>query len=191
MAERYATESDGELIRLIAGADQDALSELYDRYHRRIYAFSLRMLSSEPDAEEIVSGTFLRAWRSAGGYEAARAEVSTWLLSITRNLCIDELRRRRRRAAEAGPLEDAPEPVADDRTDLEVEQAMMGAKVREALQRLPGEQRAAIELVYFSGMTSQEVGEVLHVPAPTVRSRLRLGLLKLADALRAEGVTSL
>lgn len=88
-------------------------------------------------------------------------------------------------------MEDGPEHAAPDRTDLEAERKIMGEQVREALKLLPGEQRSAIELVYFHGLTSQEVGRVLSVPSPTVRSRLRLGLLKMAGILQEKGVMSL
>ncbi|MCA9823608.1 MAG: RNA polymerase sigma factor [Dehalococcoidia bacterium] len=182
---------DTELLRTVAGGDEGALGELYDRFHRPCYAFALRMLGAEADAEEAVQEAFVRAWRNAHLYDNAKAGGQTWLISITRNLCIDELRRRRRRAAEATTLDDVAEPPDPGRTDVEAERAMLRTQVRRALELLPGEQRSAIELVYFHGLTSQEVGRVLKVPAPTVRSRLRLGLLKLGGTLREQGVTSL
>lgn len=170
-------------LRAIARGEEAALGTLYDRYSRPCYAFALRMLGSEPDAEEVVQETFLRAWRSAATYDPARASVSSWLLAITRNLCIDELRRRRRNAAPVAIDEALPLP-ATDRTDVAAEKALDAERVRAALASLPGEQRSAIELVYYHGLTSNEVGRLLGVPAPTVRSRLRLGLLKLAGILR-------
>lgn len=182
---------DTELLRTVAGGDEGALGELYDRFHRPCYAFALRMLGAEPDAEEAVQEAFVRAWRSAHLYDYAKAGAQSWLISITRNLCIDELRRRRRRAAEATALDDVADPADPGRTDVEAERAMLRTQVRRALESLPGEQRSAIELVYFHGLTSLEVGAILKVPAPTVRSRLRLGLLKLGGTLREQGVTSL
>jgi RNA polymerase sigma-70 factor (ECF subfamily) len=181
---------DATLLGLVASGDQPAVGELYDRYHRPCYSFAVRMVGGQGEAEEIVQETFVRAWRSALNYDASRASVQSWLLSITRNLCIDELRRRRRRAAETPGLDNSPEPAAAERTDIEAERAILGEQVRGALQTLSPEQRSAIELVYFHGLTSQEVGQALNVPAPTVRSRLRLGLLKLAAVLEEKGVTS-
>lgn len=87
-------------------------------------------------------------------------------------------------------LEGALEVASGDRTDLEAEREIIGGPVREALGSLTSEQRSAIELVYFHGLTSQEVGRILDVPAPTVRSRLRLGLLKLGGLLQERGVVS-
>ncbi|MFN0093546.1 MAG: RNA polymerase sigma factor [Dehalococcoidia bacterium] len=182
---------DIDLVASVAAGREPALAALYDRYHRQCFSFALRILSVEGDAEEAVQETFVRLWRSAGQYDQSKASVGGWVLSITRNLCIDELRRRRRRSHEVRESEDAPERPAADRTDLEAERAIMGEQVRAALKSLPPEQRSAIELVYFHGLTSQEVGEVLGVPSPTVRSRLRLGLLKLAGILQRQGVTSL
>lgn len=187
----YGRLDDVDLLLTIERGDERALGELYDRFHRPCYSFALRMLGNEPDAEEAVQETFVRAWRSARLYDASKAGVRGWLLSITRNLAIDELRRRRRRAAEATALDSGIDPADPERTDVEAERAMLRTQIRQALESLPGEQRSAIELVYFHGLTSQEVGNVLKVPAPTVRSRLRLGLLKLGGTLREQGVTSL
>ncbi|GIW13716.1 MAG: DNA-directed RNA polymerase sigma-70 factor [Tepidiforma sp.] len=170
-------------MRAIARGDTAALADLYDRYSRSCYALACRMLGSGPDAEEVVQETFLRAWRNAAAYDPARASISSWLLAITRNLCIDELRRRRRNLPTA-PLDPAAPLAGDDRTDLAAEGAIDARAVRAALASLPGEQRSAIELVYYHGLTSNEVGRLLGVPAPTIRSRLRLGLLKLAGILR-------
>lgn len=191
MMEQYQFAEDTDLVRSVALGKDDALSALYDRFHRQCFSFAVRMLGSEGEAEEAVQEAFVRAWRSAASYDPAKAGVAGWLLSITRNLCIDELRRRRRRVPQVPELEDGPEHAATDRTDLEAERKIMGEQVRAALQRLPGEQRSAIELVYFHGLTSQEVSRVLNVPAPTVRSRLRLGLLKMAGILQETGVMSL
>ena len=184
----YHLAEDADIVVAIAAGSEAAIGAIYDRYHRQCFAFSLRILGGEPDAEEAVQETFVRVWRNARNYDPARAGVGSWILSITRNLCIDELRRRRRRAPEIPSLEGALERPAPDRTDEEAERGIMGEQVRGALQSLPSEQRSAIELVYFHGLTNQEVGHVLGVPAPTVRSRLRLGLLKLGGILQARGL---
>ena len=184
----YRLAEDQDLVRSVANSRQEALSVLYDRFHRQCFSFAIRILGSESDAEEAVQETFVRIWRSAGQYDESRAGVASWVLSITRNLCIDELRRRRRRAPETPLMDDMPHPPAADRTDLEAERTILGEQVRAALQSLSSEQRSAIELVYFHGLTSQEVGNVLNVPAPTVRSRLRLGILKLGGILQEKGV---
>lgn len=181
---------DHDLVASIAGGREQALSALYDRYHRQCFAFALRILGGEQDAEEAVQETFVRVWRGAGQYDSKRAGVASWLLSITRNLCIDEIRRRRRRVPELPSIDGALEVASHERTDVEAERAILGAQVCQALGTLTSEQRSAIELVYFHGLTSQEVGRILAVPAPTVRSRLRLGLLKLGGVLQERGLVS-
>lgn len=184
----YTLAEDADLIGIAARGQDAALGVLYDRYHRQCFGFALRMLGAEGDAEEAVQETFVRVWRSAPSYVAERASVGTWVLSITRNICIDELRRRRRRVPQLPALDDSSEMASGDSTDDLAVQNIMGGQVREALQGLPGDQRSAIELTYFHGLSSQEVGRLLGVPAPTIRSRLRLGLLRLAGILREEGV---
>lgn len=188
--ETYRLAEDVDLVRGVAAGREEPLGVLYDRYHRQCFSFAMRILGSERDAEEAVQETFVRLWRSAHSYDAGRATVPSWVLSITRNLCLDELRRRRRRVPELPVLEGAQEHPSDARTDLEAERGILAEQVRGALQALPGDQRSAIELVYFHGLTSQEVGRVLNVPAPTVRSRLRLGILKLGGILQEKGVIS-
>jgi RNA polymerase sigma-70 factor (ECF subfamily) len=187
----YSLADDIDLVRAVAGGRDAALGALYDRYHRQCFSLGLRILGSEGDAEEAVQETFVRVWRSAGQYDQSKAGVASWVLSVTRNLCIDELRRRRRRAPQLPSMEGALELPSTERTDVEAEREIMGKKVRDALKSLPSEQRSAIELVYFHGLSSQEVGNVLQVPAPTIRSRLRLGLLKLAGVLQAEGLMAI
>ncbi len=164
----YRLADDRDLLTAVAGGREAALGVLYDRFHRQCFSFALRMLAAEGDAEEAVQETFVRVWRSAAQYDASRASVVSWLLSITRNLCMEN--------------------PAPDRTDEEAERGILGAQVRAALRSLSSEQRSAIELVYFHGLTSQEVGRLLDVPAPTVRSRLRLGLLKLGGLLQEKGL---
>ena len=186
----YRFAEDFDLVTAVAASNEDALGVLYDRFQRQCFSFALRILGGEQDAEEAVQETFVRVWRSARQYDSSRAGVASWILSITRNLCIDEIRRRRRRVPEMPTLDGAMEVASGDRTDVEAERAIVGAQVREALGSLTSEQRSAIELVYFHGLTSQEVGGILAVPAPTVRSRLRLGLLKLGGVLQERGVVS-
>lgn len=174
-----------ELLARVGNGDEHALGELYDRYHRQCFAFALRILGSESDAEDAVQESFVRVWRNGGRFDASRASVTTWLFSIVRNICIDELRRRRKRM----PAEnvDDVDIVSDAHTEEEVELAMLGEEVRRELGELPPDQRRAIELVYFQGLTSTEVGNMLEVSAGTIRSRLRLGLLKLGSIFEAKG----
>jgi RNA polymerase sigma-70 factor (ECF subfamily) len=179
--------SDADLITLVTRGDQDALGVLYERYSRAVYSFSLRIVGDAQVAEEILQEVFVRAWQQGGSFQAARGSLITWLLSITHNLSIDEVRRRKRRPQKA----DAEEPetilasLPDEGSDVEEEVWLSSLRVsiQDALQQLPAAQREAIELAYFQGLTQREIAEVLGEPLGTIKTRMRLGMLKLREQL--------
>ena len=179
--------SDADLITLVTRGDQDALEVLYERYSRAVYSFSLRIVGDAQVAEEILQEVFVRVWQQGGSFQAARGSLITWLLSITHNLSIDEVRRRKRRPQKA----DAEEPetilasLPDEGSDVEEEVWLSSLRVsiQDALQQLPAAQREAIELAYFQGLTQREIAEVLGEPLGTIKTRMRLGMLKLREQL--------
>ena len=179
--------SDADLITLVTRGDQDALGVLYERYSRAVYSFSLRIVGDAQVAEEILQEVFVRAWQQGGSFQAARGSLITWLLSITHNLSIDEVRRRKRRPQKA----DAEEPetilasLPDEGSDVEEEVWLSSLRVsiQDALQQLPAAQREAIELAYFQGLTQREIADVLGEPLGTIKTRMRLGMLKLREQL--------
>jgi RNA polymerase sigma-70 factor (ECF subfamily) len=179
--------SDADLITLVTRGDQDALGVLYERYSRAVYSFSLRIVGDAQVAEEILQEVFVRAWQQGGSFQTARGSLITWLLSITHNLSIDEVRRRKRRPQKA----DAEEPetilasLPDEGSDVEEEVWLSSLRVsiQDALQQLPAAQREAIELAYFQGLTQREIAEVLGEPLGTIKTRMRLGMLKLREQL--------
>lgn len=190
--EPIAHHEDAELVSLAASGDARALAELYDRYSRIVMSFSLRMLSDPAAAEELTQEVFFRAWRQAASYNASRGTFATWILSITHNMAIDELRKRSRRPQRA----DLEDPVAtlanisDSGRSVE-ERAWLGAlrdEIREALELLPPAQRRAIELAYFRGLTQREVAETLDEPLGTIKTRMRLGMRKLRTYLEEREV---
>lgn len=183
---------DSELVSLAASGDARALAELYDRYSRIVMSFSLRMLSDPAAAEELTQEVFFRAWRQANAYNSTRGSFATWILSITHNMAIDELRKRNRRPKRAD-LEDPVATLANiSDTDRSVEDyAWLGAlrdEVREALDILPDAQRHAIELAYFRGLTQREVADTLNEPLGTIKTRMRLGMRKLRNYLEEREV---
>jgi len=179
--------SDAELITLVTQGDQDALGLLYERYSRAVYSFSLRIVGDAQVAEEILQEVFVRAWQQGGSFQTARGSLITWLLSITHNLSIDEVRRRKRRPQKA----DSEEPelilasLPDEGSDVEEEAWLSSLRVsiQDALQQLPAAQREAIELAYFQGLTQREIADTLGEPLGTIKTRMRLGMLKLREQL--------
>ena len=178
---------DAVLVARLAEGDSNALEVLYDRYSRVVYSFSLRMLADASSAEELTQEVFLRLWRQGGSYQQSRGAFLTWLLSVTHNMAIDEIRRRKRRpvAAETSEDDQTLTMLPDTRTDVEGAAWLttLQAIVRDALQEIPQSQRQVIELAYFSGLTQREISERLNEPLGTIKTRMRLGLLKLRDRL--------
>ena len=148
---------------------------------------SLRVLGDVQAAEEVVQDVFLRVWRKPDHYDTARGRFLTWLLSIARNRAIDEHRSRgRRQRFEVGsaPLED--DGLRGDDSDDPALAALLSDQrttVRAALAGLPPEQRSAIELAYYGGLTQQEIAQKLGEPLGTVKTRIRLGMQKMRVAL--------
>lgn len=185
---------DADLIGRAAGGDARALEALYDRYSGVVFSFALRLVQDRPLAEEVLQEVFFRAWQQGGSFSAQRGSLVTWLLSITHNLAIDEIRKRRRRPQKA----DSEEPelvlagVADTSASADVEnEVWLGSlrdTVRVALGQLPPAQREAIELAYYQGLTQREIAEALGEPLGTIKTRMRLGLQKLREALGSSGV---
>ncbi|CAM3492684.1 RNA polymerase sigma factor [Saccharibacillus brassicae] len=176
---------DLQLIRQIAGKDAEALEQLYDAYERPLYALAYRLLNDAMAAEEAVQELFLRIWNNAERYDSSYGKLSTWMFALTRNISIDMLRRRNARAASV-PVEDeylnAIVDTASD-TELAVEQTLQGESVRAALGELGSEQQQVIELIYYKGLTQQEVSDRCSIPLGTVKSRVRLALKQLHKRL--------
>ena len=179
--------SDSELITLITAQDPRALETLYDRYSRVIFSFALRIVGDQEIAEEIMQEVFFRAWQQGKSFQTNRGTLITWLLSITHNLSIDEVRKRKRRPQKA----DSSEPellmagLRDETQSVEDEvwiSSLRGIMV-EALAQLPDVQRDAIEMAYFKGLTQREIAEATGEPLGTIKTRTRLGMLKLREFL--------
>jgi len=161
-----------------------SLEALYDAHHRQAIGLAYRMLGDLGDAEEAVQEVFLAAWRAGHTYDPQRGSTRTWLLSMVRNRCIDVLRARQRRPSQ--PLADTFDPPDASDVPAEAVSNVTAASAREALEQLPPEQKQAIELAYFAGLSHTEIATQLAAPIGTVKGRIRLGLDRLRLAL---GVT--
>jgi RNA polymerase sigma-70 factor (ECF subfamily) len=183
----YSEFPDEALLALAAREDEEALAQLYDRYSRVAYGLALRLVRDQALAEDAVQEAFLTVWRTAGSFRADRAKPSTWILTLVHRRAVDVVRREERRRA--APLEGTEEP--DDRgraADEEIELTDRRRIVQEALRQLPDEQREALELAYYGGLTQSELAERLSVPLGTIKSRMFTGLRRLRDLLAEAGV---
>lgn len=183
--------SDAELVQRMADGDVGALDVLYSRYARPVYSFALRIVGDGPLAEEVLQEAFLRAWQQAGRFEFARGSFASWLLSIAHNLAIDEVRRRQRRPqrADAVEIDDVLRLEVDESANVEeaAEATELRARIGAVMARLPPPQRQVIELAYFEGLTQREIAALLDEPLGTIKTRMRLGMLKLKEYLASEG----
>ncbi len=177
--------SDRVLVAAIEARDADALARLYDRHAARLLGLACRILGETGEAEEVVQEVFLYAWRAASSFDASRGSVLAWLTVATRSRSIDRLRARRSSStADAAPRGKPIEAAAGD--DVEAGSAAREWEVlcRAAVVDLPAEQRYALELAYFEGLTHQEIAERTSTPLGTVKTRIRLGLMKLRERLK-------
>jgi RNA polymerase sigma-70 factor, ECF subfamily len=176
---------DDELLVLVSRGDEAALGAVYDRYGGLVYTIALRVTGDRQTAEEVTQDVFQGVWQTAGSYQAGRGACAAWLVGIARHRAIDAIRSKRERARTREQTYDrgtfaetagAPDPEV---TDFDLREA-----VRAALDSLPVAQRQAVELAFYGGFTRVEIAERLGEPIGTIKTRLRLGLMKLRDLLR-------
>ena len=182
----YTKLDDTALVALIARRDERALSALYDRYSRLAFSVAVRIVGDRALAEEITADSFVSVWRSSGSYSVERGRFVSWLMSVVRHRAIDELRRLNvRPEGSSVELNEALQTTAhpdglDDLLDVRRRQEV----VRSVLAGLPVSQREALELAYFGGLTQQEIAQKTGTPLGTIKTRMRLGLLKMREELR-------
>lgn len=181
-----ADEIQADLLRRIAARDRNALGQFYDDAARPLFSLAYRMLGNTEESEEVIQDAFLQIWNKAEKFDAAKGHAFHWALSITRNLCIDRLRARQRRARVIVALDsdqDAEPSVQLVQTESPMDHTEVTA-IRAAVGSLPQEQREAIEMAFFSGLTHPEIAAALQEPLGTVKARIRRGMLKLRDVLQ-------
>lgn len=175
--------ADSALLARMSGGDEGALAALYDRWSDRIHSLAVHMVRDARDAEDIVEETFWQAWRGAARYDATRGNVGTWLLTICRSRALDRLRSRRRRPEHLS-IDDAPPTAAPEAAAIDaMVTSETGGIVRAALAELPVEQRQTLELAYFRGLSQSEIAEKTGQPLGTVKTRVRLAMVKLREKL--------
>jgi len=172
------------LMRRIAEGDAGAVRTLYDRHAGLVYSVALKMLRNRDDADELVADVFLELWRKSARYDPTRAAPSTYIVTLARSRCID--RQRRSAARPMLALHDAERsaPVQTQTPADESQLSEQRAAVREALASLEPNQRQAVEAAYFDGLSHSEIAERLGKPLGTIKTHVRLGLIRLRDKLR-------
>ena len=169
------------LLRRLAAGDVESFAVIYDRYSRSVYSLAWKMLGDAQAAQEVTQEVFEAIWRGAKAFAPGRGRARTWILAMAHHKSVDAMRRQRVRASE--PLSEAHPDEADV-----VALAMRrvdGAAVRGALSALSEAQRTVVVLAYYGGYTQQEIAQRLGVPLGTVKTRIRDGLQRLRDLLRA------
>jgi RNA polymerase sigma-70 factor, ECF subfamily len=171
-------------VQSAAAGDANGLASLYDETCSLVYGISLRVLRNEADAEEVTSDVYAQVWRSASTFDGARGSVNAWLAMLARSRSIDRLRSRARVRREE-PLETVVNlPGSAETPERASWLGQRRSRVRAAIQTLSPEQREAIELAYFAGLTQSELAERLHQPLGTIKTRIRLGMIKLRERLQ-------
>ena len=185
------TPHDDALAQRIRSGDREALGVLYDRYASLALAAALRVVADREVAEDLVHDAFVAVWRKIDKFDPGRGSLRSWLLTVVRNRAIDRVRGARQ-TIEVGEadaqslLRSGPNPTWEAAV-----QQLSVADLRGAIDALPGEQRQAIELAYFGGLSQSEIAARLQNPLGTVKTRIRLGLQKLRDILTAQGLQPL
>lgn len=179
--------SDHELLSRAGSGDDEAFAALYDRLAGPAYSLAYYVLRDPQWAEDVVQEAFVNIWRLAASYDTHRGTVKTWALATVRNRSIDHLRRQNSRLKATVRLE--PDIVASPSESVwdETVRSLEAETVHGAMAALPDEQRRVIEQAYFNGLSQQEIANKTGIPLGTVKSRMRLGLMKLRESLAGEG----
>ncbi len=179
--------TDADLLQRTARGDAAAFGEFYDRHSALLLGIVRRILNDDAEAEDVLQDAFVRIWEHAGAYQPAMGRPLGWAVALTRNKAIDRLRSRRRRASvllgNAPAIEEATQAACESSPASQSQTADAGKAVHGAIHGLPVEQRQAIELAFFGGLSHVEIADRLAIPVGTIKARIRRGMLALRDRL--------
>jgi RNA polymerase sigma-70 factor, ECF subfamily len=183
--EQEDKDRDSELLRQVAAGDRAAFGEFYDRYSTLMFSIASKILNNSSEAEDVLQETFMQIWEKAAKFDPKLGKASSWVAILVRNKAIDRIRasQRRTRLAEEAGMESVIAADVSETTNETVHGHEKAKLIQSAIVELPAEQRRAIELAFFSGLTQNEISEKLHEPLGTIKARIRRGLLKLRDQL--------
>lgn len=174
------------VLERAARGDTRALLELYDRFAPALMAVALRITGSRAEAEDVVQEAMTRAWREASTFDRGRGSAAAWLVTLTRNRAIDVVRSRRRREDHHKSEVESP-PELGATPEAEVSSAERAVAVRQAIAVLTADQRAVLDLAYFSGLSHSEIAEKLNQPLGTVKTRIAQAVRRLREELSRFG----
>ncbi|MEA3209187.1 MAG: hypothetical protein QOE70_2244 [Chthoniobacter sp.] len=177
---------DADLLSRVASGDEAAFARLYDRFAPGLFSLVLKMVRDEKEAEDVLQDGFSHIWRRATTYDPARSSAFTWAVMVFRHKAIDRLRMRLRfeRIVEKAATEFSDAPQADEASAAAPILREQCTLVRSALEQITDEQKLAVELAFFGGLTHEEIAAKLDTPLGTIKARIRRGLLRLRDFLK-------
>lgn len=178
--------SDEALLAGFATGDRDAAAGFVRRFQSRVYGIALTILGDSKAAEDVAQETFIRAWRHAGSYDARRGAVSSWLLTIARNLALDRAHLKRALPVDPDLVDSQLERDAGAAPTDDTSRIAERERLRELLLELPPKQRRALVLATYFGRTAKEISELDGTPVGTVKTRIRDGLVKLRTRMEVE-----
>ncbi|MBA3804885.1 MAG: sigma-70 family RNA polymerase sigma factor [Acidobacteria bacterium] len=172
------------LIRSVAGGNQQDMTALYDSSSRLIFGLLMHILKDAGAAEEVLLDVYTQVWRQAAQYDKSRGTPLAWLITIARSRAIDRLRSGHQERIRSQPLETISQRAGGSNVEEDANLAEMQTMVRASLGEIPPEQREVIELAYYGGMSHTEIAAKVGLPLGTVKTRTRLGMMKLREMLK-------
>jgi RNA polymerase sigma-70 factor (ECF subfamily) len=178
-------ERDVELLRRIGDGDRSAFGDFYDAYSGLLFTIAVKVLNDAKEAEDVLQEVFMQIWNKAGAYDPLLGKPASWAVTLTRNKAIDRIRASQRRAKilEQATVEANLEPDDSPSANEKLYGKENAERIRTIVAELPPEQRRAIELAFFSGLTQDEIAKNLQEPLGTIKARIRRGMLKLREKL--------
>ena len=176
----YQTMPDNALIEGVAAGSELAMMALYDRHSRLLYAVALRVTRSPHHAEDVLQDILMQIWRTPQSFTKVKGSLARWLAIVARNRAVDYLRGRRFTETVEDDIVASPGDIA-----VEIERRLLCARAHHLMNRLPSEQREALELAFFCGLTHAEISHTTKLPLGTVKTRIRGGLIRLRKGLHS------
>ncbi|MDQ4121435.1 MAG: sigma-70 family RNA polymerase sigma factor [Acidobacteriota bacterium] len=178
--------TDADLLSSIAQGDETAVIALYDRYHRVLFGLIVRILHNHAESEDLLQEVFVQVWQKAQNFDQERGKAFTWLMTITHCRAIDRLRFLRTRTRTTEKVKASKPLYTDSKIEHNLILQNRQKMVRTALSQLPEKERELLLMAYFAGHTQQEIAEQTNIPLGTVKTRMRMGMMKLRETLNAD-----